>query len=160
MTRYLIWRPEYGQEPEDGTVVDACDANAAACKWAERYDADASHLIVRGRDETVSVRAVNNPSDAREMIVSGESVPHYRARIALSEKCGPPPGCPDCKAAPPEPGFGELLPCCMCGGKPYAYDMRGIMHEPACTVECGSCDHDIGADTPAAAAAKWHAARA
>ena len=58
-------------------------------------------------------------------------------------------------------GLGQgLLPCRACGGKPYAYDMRGIMHEPACTMECGSCDHDVEADTPEAAAAKWHAARA
>lgn len=101
MTKYLVWRPEYGQEPEDGTVVDAYDANAAACKWAERYDAEgADYLIVRGADATVRVRAVNKPSDGWELIVSGESVPSYRARvrIALCGKCGLPPGCPDCRA--------------------------------------------------------------
>lgn len=82
MTKYLVWRPEYGQEPEDGTVVDAYDANAAACKWAERYDAEgADYLIVRGSDATVKVRAVNKPADEWEMIVSGESVPSYRARV-------------------------------------------------------------------------------
>lgn len=54
----------------------------------------------------------------------------------------------------------ELLPCRMCGGKPYAYDMRGTNTHDICTVECGSCDHDVEADTPEAAAAKWHAARA
>jgi len=84
MTKYLVWRPEDGQEPEDGTVVDAYDANAAACKWAERYDADgADYLIVRGADATVRVRAVNKPLDSWEMIVSGESVPSYRARVRI-----------------------------------------------------------------------------
>jgi hypothetical protein len=84
MTKYLVWRPEYGQEPEDGTVVDAYDANAAACKWAERYDAEgADYLIVRGSDATVKVRAVNKPADEWEMIVSGESVPSYRARVRI-----------------------------------------------------------------------------
>ena len=60
----------------------------------------ADYLIVRGTDATVRVRAVNKPSDAWEMIVSGESIPSYRARvrIALCEKCGLPPGCPDCRA--------------------------------------------------------------
>ena len=56
--------------------------------------------------------------------------------------------------------LGPLLPCRMCGGKPYAYDMRGTDTHEICTVECGSCDHDVEADTPEAAAAKWHAARA
>lgn len=50
----------------------------------------------------------------------------------------------------------ELLPCRACGGKPYAYDMRGIMHEPACTVECGDCDNDSSGDTPEAAANDWN----
>ena len=84
MTKFLIWRPESGQDSEDGTVVEAYDANAAACKWAERYDSDgADYLIVRGVDATVMVRAVNKPAEQYEMIVSGESVPSYRARVAL-----------------------------------------------------------------------------
>lgn len=53
-----------------------------------------------------------------------------------------------------------LMACPMCGGKPYAYDMRGSDTHEICTVECGSCDHDVQADTPEAAAAKWHAAKA
>ncbi len=54
--------------------------------------------------------------------------------------------------------FGPLL-ACACGGKPYAYDMRCTDTHELCTVECGSCDHEVQADTPEAAAAKWHAAR-
>lgn len=57
-------------------------------------------------------------------------------------------------------GLGPLMACRMCGGKPYAYDMRGTDTHELCTVECGSCDHDVQAETPEAAAAKWHAARA
>jgi hypothetical protein len=91
MTKYLVWRPEYEQAPEDGIVVDASDANAAACKWAEGYDSDGADLIVRGSDATVCVRAVNKPDKTWEMIVSGESVPSYRARIRIplpSKDCG------------------------------------------------------------------------
>ena len=84
MTKYLVWRPEYGQEPEDGRVFDAHDANAAACAWALREDAySADYLIVSGTDATVMVRAVNKPDEQYEMIVSGESVPSYRARIRI-----------------------------------------------------------------------------
>ena len=83
MTRYVVWRPENGQVPADGTVFDAYDANTAACKWAERYDADgADYLIVRGVEAIVIVRAVNKHAEHYEMIVSGESVPRYRARVA------------------------------------------------------------------------------
>ena len=57
---------------------------------------------------------------------------------------------------PESAGFGELLRCRMCGGRPYAYDMREIMHEPACTVECGDCGNDSSGDTPQAAANDWN----
>ena len=59
---------------------------------------------------------------------------------------------------PKRADFGELLKCRMCGGKPYPYDLRET-HE-ICTVECGSCDHEVEADTPEAAASKWHFSRA
>ena len=74
---------------------------------------------------------------------------------------------PDPNTTPPAFGhvrstaeLGPLLPCRMCGGKPYAYDMRGSGTHEFCTVECGSCDHDVQAGTPEEAAAKWHSARA
>jgi len=72
------------------------------------------------------------------------------AKVRLTDGLGP--------LVPERGGFGELMACRMCGGKPYAYDLRET-HE-ICTVECGSCDHDVQAETPEAAAAKWHAARA
>ena len=56
--------------------------------------------------------------------------------------------------------LGPLGPCRMCGGRPYAYDMRASKRKHACTVECENCDNDVEADTPEDAAAKWHAARA
>jgi|JI8StandDraft_1071087.scaffolds.fasta_scaffold453964_1 hypothetical protein len=54
-------------------------------------------------------------------------------------------------------GFGELLQCRVCGGKPYAYDMRGKGTHEICTVECGSCDNEVQAESPEVAASKWHA---
>ncbi len=84
MTKYLVWRPEYGQEPEDGKVIDAYDAKSAAKKWAEQYDAEsADYLIVGGADATVKVRPVNNRANELEIIVSGESVPSYSARVRI-----------------------------------------------------------------------------
>lgn len=59
---------------------------------------------------------------------------------------------------PERAGFGELLKCRMCGGKPYPYDLRET-HE-ICTVECGDCDHEVEASTPETAANKWHFPRA
>ncbi len=84
MTKYLVWRPDYGQEPEDGRVFDAYDAHSAVCRWAEWDDSrSADYLIVGGTDATVKVRAVNAPEHEFEMIVSGESVPSYRARFRI-----------------------------------------------------------------------------
>jgi hypothetical protein len=74
------------------------------------------------------------------------------AKVRLTDGLGP--------LAPERGRFGELMPCRMCGGKPHAYDMRGTDTHELCSVECGSCDHDVQADTPEAAATKWHAARA
>ncbi|MBA3622917.1 MAG: hypothetical protein H0W48_00305 [Methylibium sp.] len=83
MTKYLVWRPESGQEPEDGRFFDAYDAHAAVCKWAEREDSRSSdYLIVGGSDATVRVRAVTCRTEY-EMIVSGESVPRYRACVRI-----------------------------------------------------------------------------
>lgn len=70
------------------------------------------------------------------------------AKVRLTDRLGPGAG-----ALP-------LVACRICGGKPYAYDMRGTGTHELCTVECGSCDHDVEADAPEAAAAKWNAARA
>lgn len=53
-------------------------------------------------------------------------------------------------------GFGKLLPCRMCGGKPYAYDMRNTDTHQLCTVECGACDNEVLADCPEDAAFLWN----
>jgi hypothetical protein len=49
-----------------------------------------------------------------------------------------------------------LLPCRDCGGRPYAYDMREIEQEPACTVECGDCERSAFGDSPDSAAQAWN----
>lgn len=58
--------------------------------------------------------------------------------------------------APKRAGFGELLTCRMCGGKPYAYDMRDTDTHQLCTVECGACDNEVLADCPEDAAFLWN----
>ena len=91
MTTYLVWCPEYGQSEDDARRVNAWDANAAACEWAEWYDArSADYLIVGGSEVTVVVRAANKPEEWR-LIVSGESVAHYRARGAVAHPMGKEP---------------------------------------------------------------------
>lgn len=50
----------------------------------------------------------------------------------------------------------ELLPCRVCGGTPYPYDLRGQIEDPACAVECGGCDHDAFGQTPEEAAQAWN----
>ena len=86
MTKFLVWCPEYGQEPEDGRVFDAWDAPCAACKWAQHQDQkSADYTIVSGSDATVTVRAVSSLTEW-ELIVSGESVPSYQARVVKPEK--------------------------------------------------------------------------
>lgn len=84
MTKYLVWRPEYGQEPEDGRLIEADDPHNAVCKWADLDDMEsADYLIVGGQNATVKVRAENKPDKVYEMIVSGESVPYYVARLRI-----------------------------------------------------------------------------
>ena len=85
MAKFLVWRPENDQEPEDGRVVDAWNAPAAACVWAEREDSrSADYAIVGGTDATVRVRDVAS-GDEYEMVVSGESVPSYTARVCIPQ---------------------------------------------------------------------------
>lgn len=58
--------------------------------------------------------------------------------------------------APERAGFGELLPCRICGGKPYAYDMRNTDTHELCTVECDECDNEALADCQEDAAFLWN----
>lgn len=80
MSKFLVWRPENGQDEEDGKTINAYDAEDAVEFWAKWYDqAGADYLIVSGQPATVKVRDLD--SDAVSVwIVSGESVPSYSAR--------------------------------------------------------------------------------
>jgi hypothetical protein len=80
---WIVWCPERGQDREDGRSVDAHSAAAAAERWAEQDDArSADYMIVRGNDATVLVAADCEGSTEHKFIVSGESRPEYRARMA------------------------------------------------------------------------------
>lgn len=57
---------------------------------------------------------------------------------------------------PERDAFGVLGPCRRCGGKPYEYDMRGTDTVELCTVECGSCDWSVIANTAGEAAQAWN----
>ena len=80
-TWWLVWCPERGQSKEDGNLVVAAYAEAAAVKWAERDDAkSADYLIANGNDATVLVAEDREAAPEECFVVSGESRPVYRAR--------------------------------------------------------------------------------
>ena len=84
MSKYLVWRPEYDQEPEGGRLIEADDPHNAVCKWADLDDTEsAAYKIVGGDNATVKVRSEDAPDKVYEMIVSGESVPYYVARLRI-----------------------------------------------------------------------------
>lgn len=81
--QWLVRCPEYdGDEgfDEDARKYYAHDAQAAAEKWAERYDSDGDYTIVSGDAPTVYVKKVGEPDDTQlKFVVHGESVPQYSA---------------------------------------------------------------------------------
>jgi hypothetical protein len=79
MKQYLVWCPDLGSTEEDGRKIMAHDPEDAACLWARREDSrSADYWIVGGTDANVVVRDPDGAEHA--LIVSGESVPSYRAR--------------------------------------------------------------------------------
>lgn len=81
MGRYIVWCPDIGQEQEDGAKVTARCPQTAAQEWADWQDRrSAEYSIVGGTDVTVTVLDINS-GERRDWIVSGESVPIYRARL-------------------------------------------------------------------------------
>ena len=83
MTRYVVWRPDYGQTREDGREFEASCPQYAVQEWAQREDCDgADYLIVSGRDtpEVLVAEACSSLPPLRYS-VSGESVPSYRATM-------------------------------------------------------------------------------
>lgn len=77
---FVIWRPENGQDEDDGKGVCAYNAEEAVERWARWDDANsADYHIVGGQPAKVMARDLSTGT-ATEWIVSGESVPHYSAR--------------------------------------------------------------------------------
>ena len=82
MTRYVVWRPDYGQTIDDGKTFEAHSPSAACEQWAQRDDADsADYLIVRGNSAEVMVSELGSSLPPFRYSVSGESVPSYRATM-------------------------------------------------------------------------------
>ena len=80
--RFRVYRPDHGQEPEDGRLVEAYDAQSAAAVWAHWSDASsADYTIVGGTPAEVLVRQEGTTVD-QKFTVYGESVPQYRAVAA------------------------------------------------------------------------------
>ena len=82
MTRYVVWRPDYGHSIQDGTTIEAHSPSAACEEWAEREDASgADYLIVRGDSAELMVAELGSSLAPFRYSVSGESVPSYRATM-------------------------------------------------------------------------------
>ena len=85
--RFIVVCKELGQDFErDGRKIHAHDHFEAATKWAEDEDLkSAEYWIVGGNDATLEVTAVNHNYERSgptiEIIVTGESVPVYTARM-------------------------------------------------------------------------------
>ena len=83
MTRYVVWRPDYGQTRKDGCAIEASCPQYAVQEWAKRSDCEgADYLIVSGRDtpEVMVAEAYSSLPPFRYS-VSGEAVPSYRATM-------------------------------------------------------------------------------
>ena len=82
MTRYVVWRPDYGQTREDGRSIAANSPQAACEEWAKQDDSkSADNLIVLGNSAEVMVSELWSSLAPFRYSVSGESVPIYRATM-------------------------------------------------------------------------------
>lgn len=81
MSLFQVWCPDYGSGPDDARTFNAVDLADAVQQWALCQDTEgADYLIVGGQDATV---VVSDGETERTFIVSGESVPYYRARLVV-----------------------------------------------------------------------------
>ena len=82
MTRYVVWRPEYGQTRDDGREIEAHSPQAACETWAELDDNEsAGYLIECGNSAEVMVAEAHSSLPPFRYSVSGESVPSYLATM-------------------------------------------------------------------------------
>ncbi len=88
--RYAVHCTDLGQECyEDGKVFGAVDYADAASQWARYEDCNsADYWIVGGQHAHVVVTPVDadykKNGEPKKMIVTGESVPCYSARLVVS----------------------------------------------------------------------------
>lgn len=87
--RYAVHCKDLGHECcEDGKVFAALDYADAATQWAQQEDSgSADYWIVGGEHAHVVVTPIdgefNKVGEAKQMIVTGESVPVYSARMVV-----------------------------------------------------------------------------
>lgn len=79
MPEYDVWCPERGQTEDDARTIQAILPRVAACRWAERDDAESGdYSIVGGNPVDLCVRQSGSPTVER-FCVNGEAVPEYFA---------------------------------------------------------------------------------
>lgn len=80
MGKYWIWSDDLGQDEGCARAVSANSTESAVTEWAERQDArSADYTIVGGQEVIATVRDCDT-GEVSQWIVTGESVPLYRAR--------------------------------------------------------------------------------
>ncbi|MGB5168834.1 MAG: hypothetical protein WBP49_10570 [Acidimicrobiia bacterium] len=78
---FKVWSIEDDETEKDAIVLSADDAYAAVRLWAEEYDCDGDYPIIGiGSQPVVGVLDVAS-GQRLTMIVSGEYVPTYDARL-------------------------------------------------------------------------------
>ena len=80
---YVVWEPSNGQTFLDGRRFAADSPQHAAEQWADWNDyASNEYHIVGGQPSTVMVSDANG-KPLRELIVSGESIRRYTAKLRI-----------------------------------------------------------------------------
>ena len=77
MTKFHCWIPEYGHTVEDGREVEAFDAELAASRYVEIYEAEDCDYPVGGGVRAIEVMCAAKGEDAVAYVVSGEARPIY-----------------------------------------------------------------------------------
>ena len=87
MTRYVVWRPDYGQTQEDGRTIEADHPAAACIAWAERDDQEsAEYSIASGKDAELMVAELGSSLAPFRYSVGGEAIPSYYATMLHGTK--------------------------------------------------------------------------
>ncbi len=85
---FVVWEPANGQSIADGRRFNAEGPQHAVEQWAEWSDHESNEYhIVGGQPAVVMVRDANGCA-TREMIVSGESILQYTAKLRIDAKQG------------------------------------------------------------------------